>query len=43
MDDKTPPENDAPLFGRWKGWYYVLIGFLVFQIVLYYIITRMLS
>lgn len=43
MDDKTPPEHDAPLFGYWKGWYFVLIGFLIFQILLYYFITKYLS
>ncbi|MEX2589454.1 MAG: hypothetical protein WD334_04555 [Chitinophagales bacterium] len=43
MEDKSPPENDAPLFGYWKGWYYVLVGFLIFQILLYFLITTWLS
>lgn len=37
---KPEPENKKPpIMGSWKNLYYLLIGALIFQILLYYLIT----
>lgn len=33
------PEEKPPFFRSWKGMYWLLIGFLAFQVILYYLIT----
>ncbi len=33
-------ENKVPLFGAWRRWYAFLLGFLVVQIILYYLLTN---
>ncbi len=34
-------ENEIPpVFGSWKKWYGLVLGFLLIQIVLYFLITR---
>jgi hypothetical protein len=29
-----------PVFSRWSGWYWLVMSFLLLQIVLYYLITN---
>jgi hypothetical protein len=36
----TPDNDKAPLFKNWKGWYLLVIGFLVLLIILFYIFTK---
>jgi hypothetical protein len=33
-------EDKPPLFKNWTGWYYLVIGFLILQIVLFAIFTN---
>ncbi|HRG82673.1 MAG TPA: hypothetical protein PLO99_09170 [Chitinophagaceae bacterium] len=34
-------DNDkAPLFSNWKGWYILVISFLVLLIILFYLFTK---
>jgi hypothetical protein len=41
MVDKT--EDRPPLFKSWKGWYILVLGVLVVQVILYYWITRVFA
>jgi hypothetical protein len=41
MNQLNEKENDKPpFFKTWKGMYWLVMGALLFQIVLYYAITR---
>jgi hypothetical protein len=33
-------EDKPPLFKRWTSWYYLVIGFLIFQILLFAMFTK---
>ena len=35
--------NKPPLFKSWKGWYLLLVGVLLAQIIIYYWMTSKLS
>lgn len=32
-------EDKPPVFRNWSGWYWLVTGFLVLQIIVYYILT----
>jgi hypothetical protein len=35
-----PPDYDRPpVFRRWSSWYAIVLGLLVVQIIIYYVIT----
>jgi hypothetical protein len=36
------PEK-VPLFGKWKHWYWLVIGFLSMLIILFYLFTKNFS
>ncbi|HEX6223654.1 MAG TPA: hypothetical protein VFZ52_04560 [Chryseolinea sp.] len=36
----THLEDKPPVFKSWKGWYYLILGVLVVQIILYYLLTN---
>ena len=33
-------EEKPPVFKSWKGWYWLVMGALAFQIIIYFLITR---
>lgn len=33
-------DDKVPLFGKWRYWYWLVIGFLVLMIVLFYFFTK---
>ena len=37
--EQAPLNEKPPILGSWKNIYATVIGFLIFQIILYYIIT----
>lgn len=37
---KEPDKHNAPLFKNWNYWYFLVIGFLVFLIFLFNILTK---
>jgi len=37
--DNDLQEERPPFFKSWKGWYWLVIGVLAVQVVLYYLIT----
>jgi hypothetical protein len=36
------PEK-VPLFGKWRDWYWLVIGFLAMLVVLFYLFTKYFS
>jgi hypothetical protein len=38
MSDEKPP-----VFKNWRGWYRLVLGFMVLQIVLYYWLTQLFA
>jgi hypothetical protein len=38
MDEEKPP-----IFKSWNAWYWLVIGFLVFCIAFFYLLTRLFS
>jgi hypothetical protein len=36
---ETSDNEQPPLFQKWSAWYWVVLGVLIFQVVLYSIIT----
>ncbi len=36
-------KNNVPLFKTWTGWYVVVIGFLLIQIIFFYFFTKYFS
>ena len=43
MSDSTHDDSKPPVFNSWQGWYTLVIGVLLIQIVLYYSLTRLFS
>lgn len=42
-DREPPPEAPPPILGSWTRLYALVIGALVFQVVLYWLLTRWAS
>ena len=40
MDRNNPDGERAPLFGKWGYWYILVIGFLLFYILVFYLLTK---
>ena len=36
-------DEKPPVFSRWSGWYWLTMGALLIQIVIYYVITTSFS
>lgn len=43
MTETTDETEQVPLFKKWKTWYIVVMGVLVVQIIVYYLITQSFS
>lgn len=41
--NKQEDQERVPLFGKWSYWYALVIGFLVFCIAVFYILTKSFS
>ena len=41
--NKDDNQERVPLFGKWSYWYALVIGFLVFCIALFYLLTKYFS
>jgi hypothetical protein len=41
--NKEEDQDRVPLFGKWSYWYALVIGFLVFCIALFYLLTKYFS
>ena len=39
LDQQASDIDAPPFFKNWKGMYWFLVGFLIFQIIIYYLIT----
>lgn len=37
---QKPTDDQPPVFHRWRGWYLLVLGFLLLQIILYYWLTK---
>jgi hypothetical protein len=35
--------SKPPVFGRWSGWYWLVTGVMLAQLIIYLIITRLFS
>lgn len=36
----SPNEEKVPVFRKWRHWYWLVIGFLLLLIVLFYLFTK---
>ncbi len=36
-------EDKPPLFKSWNTWYFLVVGFLVFQIIFFWVFTKYFS
>jgi p-aminobenzoyl-glutamate transporter AbgT len=43
MNSKKKVTEDIPVFKNWSSWYYLVASVLVFEIILFYIITHVLA
>jgi hypothetical protein len=43
MERDRDPDDRAPLFGRWRYWYMLVVGFLLVCIAVFYFLTKHFS